>query len=139
MMKRLILVFGVMLLVATMSTMGQRTVSAQTGIFSAAQAERGMAPAVDACAACHGQDLTGGDFAPGIAGAAFFGLWDGESLDTLVTKVTQTMPLDRPGALSLEEYSDIMAYLFQTSGFAAGDAEFDVGAAGNADVTITAP
>jgi len=140
MMKRLFLVIG-MLLVAALAVTGGRTVSAQgastaDGIFTDAQATRGMASAIEACGACHGPDLTGGDFAPGIAGAAFIGRWEGESLDTLVTKVTQTMPLDRPGALTAEEYSDIMAYMLQASGHAAGDATFGVGEAANADVTI---
>ena len=131
----------VLLLVAAVVATGERTVSAQgastaDGIFTAAQAERGMAPAMDTCGPCHGESLMGGDFAPGITGADFIGRWEGETLDVLVTKVTQTMPLDRPAALSAEEYSDIMAYLFQASGYAAGDAEFDVGAAGHADLTI---
>ena len=105
MMKRAILIGGVMLLVAAVVATGERTVSAQgastaDGIFTAAQAERGMAPAMDTCGPCHGESLMGGDFAPGITGADFIGRWEGETLDVLVTKVTQTMPLDRPAALS---------------------------------------
>ena len=135
-MKRSILGFGVLLLGGALALTGGQVVSAQGGVFTAAQAERGMAPAVNACGSCHGQDLTGGDFAPGIAGDAFLGRWEGESLDVLVTKVIQTMPLDRPAGLSAEEYSDIMAYMFQASGVAAGDTEFSVDAPGNADVTV---
>jgi mono/diheme cytochrome c family protein len=135
-MKRSILGFGVMALAGLVALTGGQEVSAQGGLYTAAQAGRGMTPAMNACGSCHGADLTGGDFAPGIAGAAFLGRWEGESLDVLVTKVTQTMPLDRPGALSAEEYSDIMAYMFQASGVAAGDTEFDVDAPGNADVNI---
>jgi hypothetical protein len=138
-MKRSILALGVVLLVAGLMAAGERTVSAQNGTFSAAQAERGMTAGMENCGSCHGMDLMGGDFAPGIVGGAFIGRWDGETLDTLVTKVTQTMPLDRPGQLDSGMYSDIMAYILQGSGFTAGDAEFDVDAAGNADVTITAP
>lgn len=139
MMKRSILALGVILLVLVIGAAGERTVSAQSGIFTTAQTERGMDVGVEACSACHGQDLSGGDFAPDIVGGEFIDRWEGESLDTLVTKVTQTMPLDRPGALSAEEYSDIMAYILQASGFTSGDVEFDVDAAENADLTITVP
>jgi mono/diheme cytochrome c family protein len=135
-MKRSILGVGVLLMAGAVAFTGGQSVSAQSGVYTAAQAERGMGPAVNACGSCHGQELTGGDFAPGIVGEDFIGRWAGESLDVLVTKVTQTMPLDRPGALSAEEYSDIVAYMLQASGVAAGDAEFDIDAPGNADATV---
>ena len=135
-MKRSILGFGVLALAGVVALTGGQAVSAQGGVYTAAQAERGEAAAMNACGSCHGADLTGGDFAPGIAGEDFLGRWEGETLDVLVTKVTQTMPLDRPGALSPAEFSDIMAYMLQASGVAAGDTEFDVNAPGNADVTI---
>jgi mono/diheme cytochrome c family protein len=135
-MKRSILGFGVLLTASAMALTGGQPVAAQSGVYTAAQAQRGMTAAANACGSCHGADLTGGDFAPGIAGEDFLGRWEGESLDVLVTKVTQTMPLDRPAALSAEEYGDIMAYMLQASGVAAGYTEFDVDAPGNADATI---
>lgn len=138
-MKRAILVFGVMGLMAALGVTVEQTVSAQSGTFTAEQATRGETAAQQACGACHGGDLMGGDFAPGMLGADFVGRWDGETLDVLVTKITQTMPLDRPGQLDAAEYNDIIAYVLQASGFSAGDAEFDVDAAANADVTIVAP
>ena len=131
------------LVVAMLATAGPEVVSAQgggstaDGIFSDAQAARGMSLAVAECGACHGAMLTGGDFAPAISGAEFFGRWEGETLSTLVTKVTETMPLSAPGSLAPAQYSDIVAYILQASGYPTGDGEFDVAAAANESVVIS--
>ena len=142
---RFVLALGIgALVVAVMATTGPAVLSAQgggstaDGVFSEAQAARGMPVAIAECGSCHGATLTGGDFAPGISGADFFGRWEGESLSTLVTKVTDTMPLNAPGSLSPAQYSDIVAYMLESSGYPAGGNEFDVAAAANESVTISA-
>ena len=141
---RSVLALGIgTLVVAMLATTGPALVSAQgggstaDGVFSEAQAARGMPVAAAECGTCHGDMLAGGDFAPAISGAEFFGRWEGESVSTLVTKVTDTMPLSAPGSLSPAQYSDIVAYMLQASGYPAGSAEFDVAAAANESVTIS--
>src|SRR5256885_9484996 len=49
------------------------------GIYNQAQADRGKQLYSDACASCHGPELTGGEMAPPLVRGAFQSHWNGLS------------------------------------------------------------
>jgi hypothetical protein len=91
-----------------------------SGIYTAAQAERGKAAFELNCARCHGADLSGST-APALRGEAFITNWEGDTLKGLFTKVGQTMPPDNPSRVDTGSKLDIVAYLLQANGFPAGN------------------
>lgn len=90
-------------------------VSVYTGVYSVAQAERGEDIQQRVCSACHST----GDWSQGrlLSG------WDGASAYELITHIRNTMPLNAPGSLSFQEYTDIVAFMLQLNDIPAGDAE----------------
>jgi alcohol dehydrogenase (cytochrome c) len=102
------------------------------GLYTVAQAERGRAFYRDACAACHGADLTDGSAAPlagprfaqrwnpGKSVSDFFG-WGSSSVDDLFFIIRTTMPPASIGALSPEQHLDIVAYILQRNGYRPGE------------------
>jgi len=61
------------------------------GVYTAAQAERGKAVFNTTCLRCHGEDL-GGTTAPALKGDRFQSSWGGDVIESLFTKVRDTMP-----------------------------------------------
>lgn len=90
------------------------------GAYSAEQATAGKATYDAKCAICHGATLGGGDSAPALSGVAFLNNWNGTSAKDLFDRIHDTMPADAPGSLSGPRTAEIIAYIFQTSGFPAG-------------------
>jgi S-disulfanyl-L-cysteine oxidoreductase SoxD len=90
------------------------------GAYSAEQATAGKATYDAKCAICHGATLGGGDSAPALTGVAFLNNWNGTSAKDLFDRIHDTMPADAPGSLSGPRTAEIIAYIFQTSGFPAG-------------------
>src|SRR5262245_29130932 len=99
----------------------QSTPAATEGWYTQAQATRGAALFDRACASCHGADLSGGNFAPALAGDTFAGRWRGQTVGDLFTIVKGTMPADEPKSLLDEEYADVVAYLLSKNGYLAGE------------------
>lgn len=94
-----------------------------SGVYTAAQAERGKAAYAQQCAGCHGTTLAGGDVAPAISGSAFLNNWNNTTAADLFERIHTTMPQNDPGSLSGKTVSDIEAYMFQANGFPAGQIE----------------
>ena len=102
------------------------------GFYTVAQAERGRAFYRDACAACHGADLTDGSAAPlagprfvqrwnpGKSVSDFFG-WGSSSVDDLFFIIRTTMPPGSMGSLSPDEHLDILAYVLHGNGYRSGE------------------
>ena len=91
---------------------------------TAQQANAGRAAYQANCASCHLPDLSGqGDAAP-LRGSAFQGAWDARTTKELLSYMQLTMPPQRPGALSGQEYVDIVAFILQQNGAAAGNQAF---------------
>lgn len=67
------------------------------------------------CASCHANDLRGNSNSPGLIGLSFLFLWEGRPLGELFEKMRTEMPTDRPGALSLDTYLDLTAFLLQAN------------------------
>ena len=92
------------------------------GAFTEAQAIRGQAIYFDNCYTCHGDDMSGRDQAPPLAGPQFSDVWGGASLWSIVDRIG-TMPPERPGVLSRDEAVDLLTYLLWFNGLPLGEGE----------------
>jgi mono/diheme cytochrome c family protein len=90
-----------------------------TGVFSAAQAQRGKATFETSCSGCHGADLAGGR-GPALGGVPFRTKWNNESVARLVRLIMETMPRGDPGSLSETAALEIVAYVLAENAFPAG-------------------
>jgi S-disulfanyl-L-cysteine oxidoreductase SoxD len=99
------------------------TKSVWDGVFTADQAKRGEAAYNTNCAACHGDQLTGGEMAPPLAGGEFMSNWNGLTVGDLYDRIRTTMPAGKPGKLSREVNADIVSYILAFNKFPAGDQE----------------
>ncbi len=89
-------------------------------VFTANQAARGESTYARTCARCHTASLGGADESPPLAGGAFMGSWNGQTLHALHDRVRTTMPTDTPGAYSRQDVTDVIAYVLQYNRFPAG-------------------
>jgi mono/diheme cytochrome c family protein len=81
------------------------TASLPPATYTAEQAARGAQVYQTTCARCH---------PPGqLDGEAFVVGWDDARVSALFTMIRNTMPQDKPGSLSDEQYVDVIAYLLQ--------------------------
>ncbi|MGV3709705.1 MAG: c-type cytochrome [Gemmatimonas sp.] len=81
-----------------------------------AQAVRGLASFTKNCVECHTKaDITGADFKI---------KWDGRPVWDLYDVIHTTMPDDKPGTLTVEEYIDVVAYLVRINGAQQGGVAF---------------
>jgi mono/diheme cytochrome c family protein len=97
--------------------------SVQSGVFTAAQAERGAKVFQTVCQGCHQPE----EFGDG----AYMDGWSGQMASDMIEQIRSTMPQDNPGSLKRPEYVDIAAFLFQLNALPTGDAEMDVDNAKN--------
>ena len=89
--------------IASVSAGVQKT--ANDGVYTAAQADRGEATFKDQCASCHAPaDYTSDDFLK---------KWTGKPLHELFDTVSTTMPMDNPGTLKPQQYADVIAYFLK--------------------------
>jgi hypothetical protein len=61
------------------------------------------------------------DEIPALKGPHFMANWEHESVNGLMERIHNTMPLDNPGALDAPKATDVAAYLMQQNGMPAGD------------------
>jgi len=97
----------------------QQTRTANDGIYTDAQADRGRALYKDKCATCHGDSLEG-RAAPPLTGTAFLAAWGAQPLSELAAKIKNTMPANDAGKLKPSETADLVAYILQTGKFPSG-------------------
>jgi mono/diheme cytochrome c family protein len=105
-------------------------------VYSAGQAARGESAYVKGCARCHGAALTGGDQSPPLAGSAFLGNWNGQSLIDLQQRIKTTMPSDSIGIYDAKFVTDVVAFMLKANGFPAGAAELASDDAALKDIAI---
>jgi mono/diheme cytochrome c family protein len=89
--------------------------------FTADQAASGKTAYDANCVSCHGPDLISANYGPPLAGPYFAGKWPGQSVGALYTHTHDRMPPSRPGELGDDTYADLVAYILQVNGVAAGD------------------
>lgn len=102
---------------------GARTV--WDGVYSDAQAERGVAAYKSACVECHGADLTGDGFAPALTGAEFAGNWNELSVGDLFERIRISMPPSGPSTVTPAQKADIVAYMMKINKYPAGTSELE--------------
>lgn len=91
--------------------------------YTAQQASRGGPLYAEHCAQCHGANLEGTDFAPGLQAPELFARWKHRTVAELLTVIQTTMPLTSPGGLSPQQNADVLAYMLQRAKVPAGTAE----------------
>jgi polar amino acid transport system substrate-binding protein len=115
--------------VGTVDARGFQGKAASEGVYTKAQAERGLTLYDTSCASCH--EL--GKF----KGTEFANAWTGKPLTDLHTAVL-SMPMDAPGSMKPQEYSDILAYFLSINGYPAGETELAGGEDAVKAVTLDA-
>ena len=88
--------------------------------YTAAQSDSGREAYNAQCADCHGEELEGLDISPALAGARFDQTWRGKTAATISFHVRRMPPesVGEPGSLGDETYTNILAYILQSNGFA---------------------
>jgi mono/diheme cytochrome c family protein len=105
---------------APMASAGAQDISAASGVFTDADAQRGQATYVSRCANCHGRNLeTSGD-SPSLKGESFALGWKGKTLAERFQVIKETMPPSNPGSLEDGAVLNIMAFILKTNGYPSG-------------------
>jgi len=94
------------------------------GWYTTAQAASGASAYQKACAGCHGAKLQGSG-APPLVGKQFWLNYGGKKLSTLWSQVHTEMPMSAPDSVSARDSINIMAFLLQKNGVAAGAKPLD--------------
>lgn len=68
------------------------------------------------CAACHGGDMTDGQFAPPLKGPEFLAIWGARPLSTLADYIRSSMPPGNTGGLPDASYSALAALILHENG-----------------------
>jgi cytochrome c5 len=95
------------------------------GVYTEAQAARGLAAYRANCMRCHSDNLLGQATAP-LTGSVFMDRWREDGLDTIFDDMRTRMPNDDPGALPEKTYLDILTHILKTNTFPAGATELTV-------------
>src|SRR5579871_849270 len=90
------------------------------GVYTEAQAERGMKAYGQSCAGCHALAPEGK--AP-LVGDSFWKSFSQKTVGDLLEFVTANMPNGKPGSLDAGSYQDIVAVMLKSNGFPAGTTE----------------
>src|SRR5215510_6505505 len=126
-MKRLPLLLGSALIASTFWVLWAQeqaeSRSVWDGVYTEEQARRGETVYKKECGACHGEILTGGESAPPLTGGAFQANWNGLTLGDLFDRIRKTMPQSKPGSLTRQQDSDVLAFMLNMNKFPAGKTE----------------
>ena len=102
-----------------LSSAGQQ--SSVNPSFTAEQARAGQPAFQTNCATCHGADLSGGPYAPPLAGRGFADAWSKRSVRDLIESI-RTMPPTNPRMFDDDARLNLAAYILQVNGMAPGPA-----------------
>jgi alcohol dehydrogenase (cytochrome c) len=118
----------------------QSASAAEAPSFSADQAAKGRALYAKHCASCHGAKLQGEQVSPPLVGSRFDLSWRGKSAAVLGFHLRRMPPepVDAPGGLGDETYSNILAFLLEANGFVAGEGVLPADLDALGDLTIPA-
>jgi mono/diheme cytochrome c family protein len=101
------------------------------GVYTEAQAARGMMAYGQSCAGCHALSAEGK--AP-LVGDSFWKSFAQETVGDLLEFVSTNMPNGTPGSLSEPTYRDIVALMLKSNGFPAGTTELGGSAIANVEI-----
>ena len=91
------------------------SLTTNSGIYTAQQAQRGRDVYLGFCRSCH--------TAESHTGPLFHATWDKRSMADLFAFIRERMPKNEPGTLSDQEYADVVAYLLWMNKMPAGSHE----------------
>ena len=114
-------------IVAAPSVNGQAKTT-NSGVYTAAQAERGKKLFEAKCTACHDTARFTGD--------VFLEPWVGKQMKDVWDIASGTMPEDNPGSLKQQEYGDILAYFLSLNTLPTGESELEGSASAMAAIKI---
>jgi len=100
-----------------------RARSVLDGVYTPAQAERGLKAYMDHCARCHRDDLRGNPEAQALTGTRFIDTWREDSLFALFDHMATRMPREPRTTLPTPVYVDVLAFVLQFNGYPAGEQE----------------
>jgi mono/diheme cytochrome c family protein len=106
-------------------------VTTRSGVYTSQQAARGRDVYLGNCKSCHTPESH--------TGAAFHATWNKRSLSDLYAYMRERMPKNDPGALSDQEYADVLAYVLKMNRMPAGKAELPTDAAAIKRIRIDVP
>ena len=106
---------------AAQSTGSAPTPPVWQGVYTEAQAARGLSEYTAHCARCHRDDLSG--YNNILKGSRFTEKYRELSLHVLFDKTKTTMPRGAPATLSDSAYVDILSFLLSVNEFPAGERE----------------
>jgi mono/diheme cytochrome c family protein len=89
--------------------------STMSGVYTEAQATRGLETFAAQCQSCHTPDEH--------TGASFLSTWLGKPLSELFVYVATSMPKSDPGILSQKEYAQLIALVLKANKMPAGETE----------------
>lgn len=112
---------------------------AQGGATFADQVEAGRTAYATECAACHGEQLTGSQFAPALKGAAFLNKWGDAPLEQVHDYIRSSMPPARAGGLDDETYAALLALILAENGTDNGGAPLPADSRQLAGLTLPPP
>ena len=113
-----VIVSGALSLALSSSLSAQDKKSVKAGVYTAAQADRGITLFRSKCASCHAPNRFTDDL--------FYTSFAGKPLWEMFDVISDTMPEDDPGGMKKEEYADVIAYLLKLNNFPAGATELPV-------------
>jgi len=102
-------------LACTSLLIAQEKKSVRAGVYTGAQADRGVKIYNAKCASCHAPNRFTDDF--------FYSSFAGKPLWEMFDVISDSMPEDDPGSLKKDEYADVIAYLLRLNKFPAGETE----------------
>jgi mono/diheme cytochrome c family protein len=102
------------------SQTGTKSRTVWDGVYTEAQAARGMTAYGQSCAGCHALAAQGK--AP-LVGDAFWKSFAQKTVGDLLEYVSANMPNGTPGSLTESTYRDIVALMLKSNGFPAGTTE----------------
>ena len=109
-----------------------------SGVFTDQQVSQGEVLYREGCSVCHGADLQGGGFAPGLVDEFFLQGWIGLNVWELFIRIQDTMPADNPGTLNNEETTNLIAFLLKANGYPPGPQALSTDPAGLEAIVISA-
>jgi alcohol dehydrogenase (cytochrome c) len=108
----------IVIVAGSLTAMGQPRQGA--GAFTSGQSAAGGAAYRENCSTCHGPELAGRNEAPQLAGNNFLSAWGARSAQDLTRYIQTTMPPGAAGSLTQKMSVDIVAFLLESNGAAAG-------------------
>ena len=110
-MRSTLIPIAILLLLAVAGNAAAEPRTTNDAVYSKEQAKIGEQLYKQHCLMCHDKKY----FRP------VFNAWEGQSLGIMYTVMSASMPESNPGALALQEYVDILAYILSLNRYTAGD------------------